>query len=459
MPHEVIMPALGMAQDSGLLVSWLKQPGDAVKIGDALMEVETDKATMEVEAQADGFLAKVQAAAGEQVPVGQVVAIITDSAEEAEAASPTESGPAPQDGPAASATSPTENDDLPSGAEIIMPALGMAQDTGLIVAWRKEPGEPVAADAILFEVETDKSVVEVAAGHDGFLAAVLAEAQQAVPVGAVIAIISETAPEAPVKRTSAAAPAASQQAKPATADASADPVARKKAPSPEPEARMATPSTGRILASPKARRLAAERGLDLARLAQTGVAPPYHVADLTVLENLGPRAPGVAEGTAVSGPVSSHISARVSAQGCTDFLDWAKSEAGSEVAADRLFASFAAAALRQARSEARQPIIVTVRRAGQNPVRFSDADCRRLSQSAADEGEEPPALVVRDMTGSKITAMSGMTGSVPTLTLGRDGSDFVLSLDYSAGALDEDQAVELVSSFAERLGEPLRHLL
>jgi pyruvate/2-oxoglutarate dehydrogenase complex dihydrolipoamide acyltransferase (E2) component len=54
MPHDVIMPALGMAQDTGLIVSWLKKPGDAVKTGDALFEVETDKAVMEVEAVADG---------------------------------------------------------------------------------------------------------------------------------------------------------------------------------------------------------------------------------------------------------------------------------------------------------------------------------------------------------------------------------------------------------------------
>jgi pyruvate/2-oxoglutarate dehydrogenase complex dihydrolipoamide acyltransferase (E2) component len=74
--------------------------------------------------------------------------------------------------------------------EIIMPALGMAQDTGLIVAWRKKPGDPVAAGDILLEVETDKSVMEVEAGHDGFVAAILADAQQAVPVGSVIAIIT-----------------------------------------------------------------------------------------------------------------------------------------------------------------------------------------------------------------------------------------------------------------------------
>ena len=63
-------PQLGMAQDSGRIVSWLKSPGDAVAKGDALFEVETDKATMEVEAQAAGYLTGVAAAEGDDVPVG-----------------------------------------------------------------------------------------------------------------------------------------------------------------------------------------------------------------------------------------------------------------------------------------------------------------------------------------------------------------------------------------------------
>ena len=62
MPRDVIMPALGMAQTTGSIVRWLKQPGDAVKAGDVLMEVETDKAVMEVEAEADGVLTDVTAA-------------------------------------------------------------------------------------------------------------------------------------------------------------------------------------------------------------------------------------------------------------------------------------------------------------------------------------------------------------------------------------------------------------
>lgn len=79
MPHEVRMPQLGMTQDSGVIVSWLKGAGDAVAEGDALLEVETDKATMEVEAHADGFLAGVRAGEGDDVPVGDVIALIVAS--------------------------------------------------------------------------------------------------------------------------------------------------------------------------------------------------------------------------------------------------------------------------------------------------------------------------------------------------------------------------------------------
>ena len=89
MPHEVKMPQLGMTQDSGVIVAWLKAAGDAVAEGDALFEVETDKATMEVEAATAGWLAGVRAGEGDDVPVGDVIALIVDSedavAEHAEA--------------------------------------------------------------------------------------------------------------------------------------------------------------------------------------------------------------------------------------------------------------------------------------------------------------------------------------------------------------------------------------
>jgi pyruvate dehydrogenase E2 component (dihydrolipoamide acetyltransferase) len=76
MPTNVIMPALGVAQEKGTLISWFKAEGQAVNKGEPLMEVETDKATVEIEAAASGILANITAAAGDEVPVGQTIALI-----------------------------------------------------------------------------------------------------------------------------------------------------------------------------------------------------------------------------------------------------------------------------------------------------------------------------------------------------------------------------------------------
>jgi biotin carboxyl carrier protein len=161
MPHDVTMPQLGMAQDAGKIVSWLKSPGDAVARGDALFEVETDKAVMEVESPADGFLTGVSYGEGEDVPVGQVIARISDSAkDDAPAAEPADRAqPAVDSRPTHPARGPFP---------VTMPQLGMAQDTGILVNWLKAPGDAVAADDILFEVETDKSTMEVEAGRAGY---------------------------------------------------------------------------------------------------------------------------------------------------------------------------------------------------------------------------------------------------------------------------------------------------
>jgi pyruvate dehydrogenase E2 component (dihydrolipoamide acetyltransferase) len=80
---DVVMPALGMAQETGTLLQWLKAPGDSVTKGEPLMEVETDKATVEIEAPASGTLANVTAQTGDVIPVGQVIAVILAAGEEA----------------------------------------------------------------------------------------------------------------------------------------------------------------------------------------------------------------------------------------------------------------------------------------------------------------------------------------------------------------------------------------
>src|SRR5262250_1980578 len=86
MAISVVMPALEMAQDSGKLVSWLKQEGESVRKGEMLLEVETDKAVVEVEASADGILAGVTAHPGDVVHVGHTIAWLVQPGESLPAA-------------------------------------------------------------------------------------------------------------------------------------------------------------------------------------------------------------------------------------------------------------------------------------------------------------------------------------------------------------------------------------
>jgi pyruvate dehydrogenase E2 component (dihydrolipoyllysine-residue acetyltransferase) len=81
METQVILPALGMAQETGIIVRWLKAEGQEVTKGEPLVEIETDKATVEIEASASGILTNVTGAVGIEIPVGQVIASIIDSVE------------------------------------------------------------------------------------------------------------------------------------------------------------------------------------------------------------------------------------------------------------------------------------------------------------------------------------------------------------------------------------------
>ena len=435
MPHDVIMPALGMAQDTGLIVAWHKSEGDAVTAEDTLFEVETDKATMEVAAGADGFLTRIRAQAGDEVPVGDVIAVIGDSTEAINAEEPPASAPAqPQ---------------TVEGNQVIMPALGMAQDTGLIVAWHKAPGDAVAATDVLFEVETDKATMDVEAGYDGYVAALLAEAGEEAPVGDVIAVISDEKPENPVQ-SSANAKAAPARAPAATASPPAEkdqPVVVKKPasfPKPAPIA-----SGERVLASPKARRLALEQGLDLSRLAAAGIAMPYHVADLETLRTL----PDPSAATA-GGEAALHVTACVAQDGFVSFTDWLGGQAGRAA----VWASFAAASLRAATGAAELTVRVDQPLVGRASF-FADPDLGPMSAIAGVQEDGTPSLVLRDVTGSRVTGGVFGASDALALTVATDGDDFVLTLDYAAGQLDTDAAIALIEGFAARLQEPMRHLL
>jgi pyruvate dehydrogenase E2 component (dihydrolipoamide acetyltransferase) len=149
-------------------------------------------------------------------------------------------------------------------AEVIMPALGMAQETGKVLRWLKAEGDTVAKGEPLLEIETDKVTVELEAPAAGTLAAVSAAAGDEVPVGQAIAYVlaaGETAPEPSAPpRTSAAPAAVAAETVPPAAGSSRPP--------------------RRPLASPKARRLAAERGVDLTTIGGSGPGGAIVAADV-----------------------------------------------------------------------------------------------------------------------------------------------------------------------------------
>ena len=127
MPHEVIMPVLGMNQDTGTLLRWLRREGETVAAGDPVMEIATDKITVEIESPADGVLAGLSAAEGEEVPVGRAVAWVLEPGESL-----------PVDTPAAPAAEP-EPVSVPAGAPAGMPAASpvarrLAADLGIDLA-------------------------------------------------------------------------------------------------------------------------------------------------------------------------------------------------------------------------------------------------------------------------------------------------------------------------------------
>jgi pyruvate dehydrogenase E2 component (dihydrolipoamide acetyltransferase) len=88
MPISVVMPALEMAQETGKLIAWLKKEGDRVSKGEPLLEIETDKAIMEIESPGEGVLGGVKAAAGAEIPVGQTIAWILQPGENVPADQP-----------------------------------------------------------------------------------------------------------------------------------------------------------------------------------------------------------------------------------------------------------------------------------------------------------------------------------------------------------------------------------
>ena len=175
---------------------------------------------------------------------------------------------------------------------VVMPQMGYDMREGTVVRWYKQEGETVDRGEVIADIETDKATVEFEAYTGGVLGRIVAEAGVAVPVGQLIAIITEPGESVP----EVAAPAASPAAAPAAATPPA-PVAAE----PEPAAAPPAASDGGVRASPIARRLARERGIDLALV--TGSGPNGRITERDV-ENYqaAPAAPEPAAATSAPAP-------------------------------------------------------------------------------------------------------------------------------------------------------------
>ena len=265
------MPKLGMDMEEGVIVKWLKAEGDAVKKGEALAEIETDKSSVEVESPSDGIVRKLFYPEDTTLPCGTPIAFIGTADEpipDPAAATTADAPAAAADAPAASAS----NDRF-----FCMPKLGMDMEEGVIVKWLKAEGDEVKKGEALAEIETDKSSVEVESPSDGIVRKLFYPEDTTLPCGTPIAFIGtadEPIPQPGAVAEEPAAPAAAPAPQAAPAKAAVAP----KATVANPVAAL-TPG-GRIRSSPRARRLAAQNNVELALITGTGAAGRIVEADV-----------------------------------------------------------------------------------------------------------------------------------------------------------------------------------
>ncbi|CAB9508655.1 acetyltransferase component 5 of pyruvate dehydrogenase complex, chloroplastic [Seminavis robusta] len=269
---EIFMPALSSTMSEGKIVDWLKQVGDFVEAGEALMVVESDKADMDVEAFEDGYVAAILKEEGEMADVGAPVGILVPN--EADIASFSSATAASISTPSATATPTTTSSTgaAPAAPEcefsqIDMPALSSTMKEGKVVSWLKSEGDAISAGEAIMVVESDKADMDVEAFEDGFLAAIITGEGETGNVGAPVALIAAEESDIPALQAYAAnlsgAPAPAAPAAAAAAPAAA-------APKPAAAAAAAVSSGDRVTASPLAKKKAEELGIDIGSVAGTG---------------------------------------------------------------------------------------------------------------------------------------------------------------------------------------------
>jgi pyruvate dehydrogenase E2 component (dihydrolipoamide acetyltransferase) len=280
MAEVILMPRLSDTMTEGVIAAWHKKVGDPVKKGELLAEIETDKATMELESYKDGTLLHLGADKGGKIQVNDLLAIIGAAGEDISAHLAGGSKPAPQ--AEAPASQPTENKqpaaapassgpalDLSKMEEVVlMPRLSDTMTEGVIAGWHKNVGDPVKKGDVLADIETDKATMELESYKNGVLLHQGAQPGSKIAVNDLLAIIGEAGKVDVDAIVAASKGAAATVAQPEAAPgAPAQPEATStQAATPAP----APSGDGRIKASPLAKMLAKEKGIDISQVQGSG---------------------------------------------------------------------------------------------------------------------------------------------------------------------------------------------
>jgi pyruvate dehydrogenase E2 component (dihydrolipoamide acetyltransferase) len=330
MAEVILMPRLSDTMTEGVIAAWHKKVGDPVKKGDLLAEVETDKATMELESYKDGTLLHIGTDKGGKLQVNDLLAIIGNKGEDISglvkdggksaggeqkpdtgnqksdeksqkpaATQPVASKPA-TDKPATSTIDISKMDEV-----VLMPRLSDTMTEGVIAGWNKNVGDTVKKGDILAEIETDKATMELDSYKNGKLLYQGAKAGEKIAVNDLLCIIGEEG-KVDVNAIVAAAKGGvpksesgsgkSETPKTETSQQSAD--------TGESDQQQEAPSSnGRVKASPLAKKLAAEKGIDISKLAGSGDSGRIVKADVDSYKPSAAPATAAPEKKAATTPV------------------------------------------------------------------------------------------------------------------------------------------------------------
>jgi pyruvate dehydrogenase E2 component (dihydrolipoamide acetyltransferase) len=266
MAEVILMPRLSDTMTEGVIAAWHKKIGDTVKKGDVLAEVETDKATMELESYKDGTLLHIGAEKGAKLQVNDLLAIIGTAGEDISSLigkKPEAGGQSSEEKEQKKETQPqtsnlklqTSDLDISKTNEVVlMPRLSDTMEAGVIASWNKKVGDTVKKGDVLAEIETDKATMELESYKNGTLLYIGAERGEKIPVNGLLCIVGEKG-NVDVDAIVAATKSGIQNAEAG--------IQKKEKVAQKEEIQHQTSNNGRVKASPLAKKIAKDKGVDL----------------------------------------------------------------------------------------------------------------------------------------------------------------------------------------------------